>query len=564
MMKGSRRQRRDETPLDLIESAVHLLREVPLSTHLFHQLASAPFVISLLWYWSDMSRGAYADRRLGPGALLLALLYLVMKTGQSAFCARLRTHVSGAVDQPWTLFRWFRILVTQAPLQPWAFLLFPLSIFPLLMVPVPWLLAFFQGLSVAGDAAQGSPSRCFRLAARHALAAPGQNHGIIGLLILVSFGILIDVGVALGAAPALARILFGIASDFNLTIAAYLNTTFLLAVVGLTYLVLDPILKAIYVLRGFNVDSIQSGDDLRARFNRLRIARAGSSAATLLAIACILTPLNPLQAQPTPASPPTPIRSVEPDRLEQSIRQVLDRPEYTWRGARELSPEEPEDPRESRLKRWLRRQGKAFSQFFERNAGAFFQSLGRLIQRLFGNWNVPTLPTGNSQLDWLGGLKGVLYLLLAAGIGAIAWILIRRWHSRSRPPSAPAAPIPVAIPDLTAETVSADLLPEDEWLRLAAELAGRAEWRLALRAIYLASLAHLAHRQLVRLAPAKSNRDYLIELKRRTRSLPAIPDAFSRTAARFDKVWYGRHEASPILIAEVRSELDTMRRSPSP
>ncbi len=243
---------------------------------------------------------------------------------------------------------------------------------------------------------------------------------------------------------------------------------------------------------------------------------------------------------------------------------MLDRPEYTWRGARELSPEEPEDPRESRLKRWLRRQGKAFSQFFERNVGAFFQSLGRLLQRLFGNWNTPTLPTGNSQLDWLGGLKGVLYLLLAVGIGALTWIVLRRWRSRSRPPTAPAAAPPIAIPDLTAETVSADLLPEDEWLRLAAELAGRAEWRLALRAVYLASLAHLAHRELVRLAPAKSNRDYLIELRRRARSLPGIPDAFSRTAARFDRVWYGSHEASPDLIAEVRSELDAMRRTATP
>ncbi len=563
-MKGTRRQRRDETPLDLIESAVHLLREIPLSTHLFHQLASAPFVLGLLWYWSDMSRGAYADRRLGPGALLLALLYLGMKTGQSAFCSRLRTHVSGAVDQPWTPLRWIRILITQAPLQPWGFLLFPLSVFPFLMVPLPWLLAFFQGVSVAGDPARGSPWQCFQLALRHALAAPGQNHGIIGLLILVSVGILIDVGVALGAAPALARMLFGVTSDFNLSIAAYLNTTFLLAVVALTYLVLDPIIKAIYVLRGFNADSIRSGDDLRARFNRLRLTRADSAAITLLAVACLFSPLNPLQAQSSEPSTPTPIRSVEPDRLGETIRQVLDRPEYTWRGDRELSPEEPEDPRESRLKRWLRRQGRAFSQFFERNAGAFFQSLGRLIQRLFGAWNTPNLPTGNSQLDWLGGLKGVLYLLLAGGIGALLWILLRRWRSQPRTPTAPSAAPPVAIPDLTAETVSADLLPEDEWLRLAAELAGRAEWRLALRAVYLASLAHLAHRELVRLAPAKSNRDYLIELRRRARSLPSIPDAFARTAARFDRVWYGRHEASPDLIAEVRSELDAMRRTATP
>jgi len=417
---------------------------------------------------------------------------------------------------------------------------------------------------VTGDAAEGSPIQCLRRSWRHALAHPGQNHGIIGLLILVSTGILIDVAVAVGAAPALARTLFGVTSDFNLSAAAYLNTTFLLSVVALTYLVLDPIIKAIYVIRGFQVDSIRSGDDLLAQFNRLRLGRPAAAAALVLVLGLGLGATPGVSARETAAVAPVASRSVDPTQLDQSIRQVLDRPEYTWRGARELSPEEPEDPRESRIRRWLRRQGRAFGEFLDRNVSSFFNALGRLIQRIFSGWNNPNLPTGNSQIDWTSGLQGFLYLLLAGGVAALAWIVFKRWRIRRQPAVAQSAAPPIAIPDLTAETVSADLLPEDEWLRLASELAARSEWRLALRAVYLASLAHLARRELLRLAPSKSNRDYLIELRRRSRSLPEVPEAFSRTAARFDRVWYGRHEASSELLAEIRAELDSLRRTSPP
>jgi hypothetical protein len=120
--------------------------------------------------------------------------------------------------------------------------------------------------------------------------------------------------------------------------------------------------------------------------------------------------------------------------------------------------------------------------------------------------------------------------------------------------------VPLAgTPALRAETVSADQLPEDGWLSLAAEMAAKAEWRLALRAVYLASLAHLAQRELVRLAPSKSNYEYQMELRRRARALPAIQSAFSETVNDFDRVWYGNHAATPTHFDQVRSRLETMR-----
>src|SRR2546423_5252771 len=97
-------------------------------------------------------------------------------------------------------------------------------------------------------------------------------------------------------------------------------------------------------------------------------------------------------------------------------------------------------------------------------------------------------------------------------------------------------------PDLTDENVAADQLPEDGWTKLGRELLERGELRLALRAFYLASLAHLAGRHLISLAKFKSNHDYERELRRRGHSFPELLSLFGENVQVFDRIWYGMHE----------------------
>jgi hypothetical protein len=89
--------------------------------------------------------------------------------------------------------------------------------------------------------------------------------------------------------------------------------------------------------------------------------------------------------------------------------------------------------------------------------------------------------------------------------------------------------------------VAADQLPEEGWSRMARELLERGEWRLALRALYLASLAHLAQRNLVTITRSKSNQDYLRELDRKAHALPEVAQLFAENVSTFDCVWYGLH-----------------------
>ena len=112
------------------------------------------------------------------------------------------------------------------------------------------------------------------------------------------------------------------------------------------------------------------------------------------------------------------------------------------------------------------------------------------------------------------------------------------------------------VPDLGDERVVASQLPADDWLKLARELMGKGELRLALRALYLASLAHLAQREMISVARFKSNRDYERELRRRARALPDLLSAFAENVGIFDRAWYGLHDVTEEAVQRFQSNLE--------
>jgi len=94
-------------------------------------------------------------------------------------------------------------------------------------------------------------------------------------------------------------------------------------------------------------------------------------------------------------------------------------------------------------------------------------------------------------------------------------------------------------PDLTDDAVKADELPTDEWLLLAEEWVRKGDSRLALRAVYFATLSCLADNRMVRIARHKSNRDYALEFIRRGREIGPLPDTFQAQTRQMDRAWYG-------------------------
>jgi hypothetical protein len=273
-MKPSSREPGDGV-FDLIEEAVHLLRCAPLSLHAAYAVGALPFVLAFLYFWADMSRGAFAREHAALGAVGMGLLFWWMKCWQAVFAAAVRARIAGGAAAPWTARRAGRMALTQLALQPSGLFALPLAF--ALLFPFAWVYGFYQNLTAAGTDPGGLGPAC-KTAAAQAGVRQGQSWLLLGVLLLFTLLVWLNTVSAMAILPALLKILLGIDTAFTRSgIHSILNTTYLACSFALTYLFVDPLAKTLYVLRCFYTQSIHSGDDLQAELSRLR-ARAVQSA----------------------------------------------------------------------------------------------------------------------------------------------------------------------------------------------------------------------------------------------------------------------------------------------
>ena len=526
--------------LDVLEEAVHLLRATPATDYLTWAAGAGPFALAVLYFWADMSRAADAESRLVPTALGLALLFLWLKTCQALFASRLLARVSGADTSCGFLGRWLRCFAVQAVWQPLGLFLLPVGL--VLTVPFGWLFALVQNLAVLGD---DSPLAALRRAGRQSLLQPVQNHALISLLSVAALAVWLNVAIALYTLPHLLKLLLGIESAFTLNPTSLLNTTFLATTFVLSAVTMDPLLKAAYVVRCFHGDARTTGEDLRARLRHWRPAVA--TALLLLAFTGGL-PGMILHSQ---AATPTPRQVSE---LDHAIDDVLERPEYTWRAPRELTAETDTDRRSGWMARAAHWVGDSMKQAFRR----FGRVLKRLADWLDQRWGGRSGSASSWNLNPAGFVNFLMWLLIVTATGVLLWFAFVVWRRRQSSPVLQATAV-TAAPDLRTENVAVEQLPEEGWLALAHELAGTGELRLALRALYLASLAHLARREFIRPALHKSNRDYELEVHRRARGIPALSETFADTVRAFERSWYGGRAVSAEHLAQFEAKVQEVR-----
>lgn len=542
-MSAKKERRRGLPALDLIDAAVNLLRTAPAGALLSYYAGAVPCLLGLLYFWADMSRGAFARQHLPEASLGAAGLYIWMKCWQSVFASKLRAHLFLEPEAPWTLGRVLRLLSLQAALQPTCLFLRPIA--AQLLLPYVWTYAFYQNLSVFGDGTQTGFRAAISAAARQAGLWPRQAHAALACLLLFALFIWINILVLVAAGPSLIKTLFGIETVFSRGGCAILNSTFFMATLAITYLCFDPIRKAVFVVRCFHGASLQAGDDLRVELKTVRQrARPALLAALLL---CCATPALAPAAEAPPAA-------VAPAQLNESLEQVLQRREFAWRLPREA-------PAANQEKGWL-------VSFFEsvwKQLTAAVRKVARVIADVFDYLRkifqrepkgFDESGRGSGLLNWPVIAQVSLFALIAVMIVILAIFMVRR--NRRRGTVTFAQPI-AAAPDLRHEDVTADQLPEEGWLQLARDLIGRGELRLALRASYLAGLAHLGSRELIQIARFKSNRDYDRELQRRARAQPDLLSAFGENLHAFERAWYGEHQVTRDSLGEFSANLDRIR-----
>ena len=96
-------------------------------------------------------------------------------------------------------------------------------------------------------------------------------------------------------------------------------------------------------------------------------------------------------------------------------------------------------------------------------------------------------------------------------------------------------------------------------LELAEECLREENFRLALRALYLANLAWLGRCELLTIDAGKTNREYQGELQRRARAFPEAGGLFAGNLGAFERAWYGLHEVGRDDVGEFRGRVDRMK-----
>ncbi len=98
---------------------------------------------------------------------------------------------------------------------------------------------------------------------------------------------------------------------------------------------------------------------------------------------------------------------------------------------------------------------------------------------------------------------------------------------------------------------------------MAQGLAETGDYRLAVRALFLALLSRLAANEHIAVARYKSNIDYRRELERRAHAHPQLAPLFRDSARVYEAVWYGNHAATPEGFSRLMRNLDRLRGAPS-
>ncbi|MCC6697233.1 MAG: DUF4129 domain-containing protein [Candidatus Hydrogenedentes bacterium] len=588
-----KRQRKGMPALDLIEEAVHLLRTAPLSYLAAYYVGALPFMLALLYYWVDMSRGAFSQDHAARGALMLAGLFVWMKAWQTVFASLVRSRLLNQQPPRWSMGRLVRMVQTQMILQTTGLILLPAAI--VTTVPYIWVHTWYQNVTILGDGedddlwkvttrAAGlarlwttqnslliwllSPALVMMAAALFLVilpvveaTTPGWTSSLVTvyaalftlLMIPLSplgLAIALNVGILIQVVPMLLESLLGIENVLTLG-GEVTNPTYYAICCAATYLILDPVQKTAYTLRCFYGESLDTGEDLRVAL--LPYAKSAARTRVMIVAIALASLCGPSAAAEDSDT------HVSPTELNEAIDRVLEQRDFAWRLDRYRGPQDETE--------------KSYLTLFVEAVQQVLVNVFVTIRdwwETFTDWLRSFAPdshkkTPGSWANWGAVPRYTMYVLLIVLAAVLLVFLARTWLKRGKPPVQVEATPVTLKPDVADESVGADALPEDGWITLARELMERGEWRLAMRALFLACLALLARHELIRVAKYKSNHEYVRELSRRAHSEPEILAAFSQSVATFERVWYGTHEAGPDLVKafdEYQQRMRTLAERP--
>lgn len=537
----------------LIEEAVNLLRAAPAAAWGLYLAGAVPWVLGLGHFWASASWFSPRPEELLWRAFGLVAFYLWLKVAQSGFCLHLRAIRMRAPAPEWSVRDLALIARRQARVQGWSALFLPIA--SIFAVPMAATWMYFENATALAGTKDPAGETLERRARREALRWQKPAHLALLLFSGLWLCVWLNVASAFYVAPWLARTLFGVENIFGLSGWSALNSTFLALTIVLTWLVVDPLVKAYHVLRVFYGEARLTGEDLRLEVVR-RPGRSGARMALLLLFAGV-------SAAGLGSSGVVRAAETEPAtnaQVDAALDEVLRDRDFRW-SLQPLPASADEAQEDGMIKSFVRR-GMEMLIEWARDLRDWIKGVADWFDGLFKKKDKPIRerPASGSGADFGALARGLLYVLLFLCGAALLWILWIGWRKGRAGPRvlAPLAAMPTT-PDLNDEKLEASRLPPDEWLELARAQMARGEWRLALRALYLGALARLGAEGLVTLARAKTNLDYERELSRRAAGRADVVSGFRARRLAFERVWYGRDEAREADVRTWFAELERGR-----
>jgi hypothetical protein len=415
----------------------------------------------------------------------------------------------------------------------------------LAMLPFGWAYAFYHNVTVLALShfrSGGRTRELIRSALNQSHYRVGQNHSLMLVLMVFAAMVWLNVMVGVGQLAMIAHSLTGEENAITRNpVGTMFSSTMLACTIAFSYLVAGPFVKAIYALRCFHGMSRKNGEDLLVAFRRAAVA-------ALFLIGCVGASSSSRAEEPAPAGKER-MTTIDPSTLGKHIHEVLEQDKFQWRMPRDANA--PVDENSG----W-------FGGFFKM-VGGWFESAKKALGDVFDVWLKEKIKEflrgmrlqhdvsdGTPSTPWADVASTAMKAILIVLVAVLAVLLIRQWMKM---PPAPAK-AEGAVPEINLENeqIIASQLPENEWLRLAQEKMDAGDFRLALRALFLATLSHLGERRMLAIVKSKSNGDYVRELALRARDRTEMRGRFTENVHRFDWAWYGLHDVTRDLLDEFR------------
>jgi hypothetical protein len=522
-----------EGPLDVLENAIRVLREAGISTLFLHWIGSIPFALAVLMFLLQVSDSRATDPVVALESLGLAILFVWMNCWRSIFAGTVRARLSSEVAAARPRGGLLNLIAVQAVAGATKLLVLPFA--TLIVFPLPTVVAYYRSLAViASGPVHGGPRESFSRARRLARYQPELSWLVFPLLFLLALVVWLNCLAIIASSPQLVRILTGYESTFSRSGIYFMMSSMCIGLsLALAWVVFDPFIQAVYCIRCYQAESLETGEDVRAGIRNLRL-RAPAAAAMVALLFAACAPL--VRANITPAD------------LQKASAAAMQSPEYTWR----LPPPEKDGPRSVP---WI-------VSFFNRLADStksIRHAIGRVIDAFF-RWLGDQFGGSDPKPGALPnrGLHWTVWLVIVVAGGIIAFVAFRILRSRYEANDAAPAEAIQSV-RLDAEDLTADRMPEDQWIELADQSLREGDLRLALRAFYLANLSWMGRAEFISIHPGKTNREYELELRRRGRTFPEARALFGANVAVFERAWYGLRDVAMEEIDEFRDRAARMK-----